>query len=154
MDYDPEVISYQQLLDVFWENHNPFSQSFSRQYAAILFFHGPEQEKQARDSAARLEKEKGRNIKTKILPFSEFYMAEDYHQKYALKGDRLIFGEFAKIYPEEGDLVASTAAARLNGYLGGSGNAEQLKRELPLLGLSPEAQKRLQRLFPSTSFSE
>jgi len=149
VDYDPEVVSYNQLLDVFWENHNPFSQSFSRQYAAILFFHGSEQEKQARDSAARLEEENGRKVQTKISRYSEFFMAEDYHQKYALRGDRVILGEFVQIYPDEVDLVASTAAARVNGYLGGNGNADQLKRELPLLGLSPETQKRLIRLLPS-----
>ncbi|MFA5673556.1 MAG: hypothetical protein WCS47_05910 [Thermovirgaceae bacterium] len=53
------------------------------------------------------------------------------------------------LFPLEEDLVASTAAARANGYLGGYGTLEQLDRELPMLGLSPEGQKLLRELFLS-----
>lgn len=148
VDFDPSVISYEQLLDVFWKSHNPFSGSFSRQYAAILFFHDPVQQKAASDYAARLETENGRRVLTEIIPYKEFFMAEDYHQKYYLKGNRDIYGEFQAIYPEEKDLVGSTAAARVNGYLGGNGTREQMEKELPLLGLSKDAQDVLRRLLP------
>lgn len=151
VDYDPDVISYEQLLDVFWKNHDPFSGSFSRQYAAILFFHGPMQKKAATDYAARLGIAKGRSVLTEIIPFREFFMAEDYHQKYYLKGNRAIYDEFQTIYPEEEDLVGSTAAARVNGYLGGNGTHEQMEKELPLFGLSYVAQNVLRRLLPWSS---
>lgn len=149
MDFDPAVISYEQLLDVFWENHDPFSGSFSRQYAAILFFHDTDQEKAARESVASQERDKGGKVLTDIVPYREFFMAEDYHQKYYLKGNSLIYNEFRTMYPDGNDLVSSTAAARVNGYLGGNGNPEQIRDELPLLGLSPDVQRRLKNLFPS-----
>lgn len=142
------MISYEQLLDVFWKNHDPFSRSFSRQYAAVLFFHDPEQQKAASDYAAKIEAERGRRVQTEIIPFREFFMAEDYHQKYYLKGNRGIYGEFRAMYPEEEDLVRSTAAARVNGYLGGNGTREQMERELPLMGLSPEAMELLRKFLP------
>ena len=148
MDFDPAVISYEQILDAFWKNHNPFSGSFSRQYAAILFFHDPAQKKAAADYAARLEIENGRRVLTEIIPYKEFFMAEDYHQKYYLKGNRRIYDEFRTIYPEEEDFVGSTAAARINGYLGGNGTREQMERELPFLGLSKDAQNVLRKLLP------
>jgi len=149
VDYDPEIVSYEELMNIFWNGHDPFSKPFSRQYAAILFYHDQFQEKAARDHVARLEKEHGRKVQTEVVPFRDFYMAEDYHQKYYLKGTPAVYGELQKIYPGENDLVASTAAARINGYLGGNGSLGQLRKELSLLGLSPEGQKQIEWLFHS-----
>lgn len=151
MDFDPDVISYEQLLDVFWKEHNPFAGSFSRQYASIIFFHDPMQQKAAVNYASRLERENGRRIMTEIIPFEEFFLAEDYHQKYYIKGNSAIHDEFRKIYPEERDIVDSTAAARVNGYLGGNGTRKQMEKELPLLGLSTDVQKILPRFLPLNS---
>jgi methionine-S-sulfoxide reductase len=148
VDFDPAVITYEQLLDVFWSSHDPFATSYSRQYAAILFFHDSFQHKTATEYAARLETEEGRRILTEVIPFKDFFVAEDYHQKYYLKGNRVIYDEFRAIYPEEDDLVGSTAAARVNGYLGGNGNRGQMEKDLPLLGLSHEAQNLMRRFLP------
>lgn len=72
-----------------------------------------------------------------------FYPAEDYHQKYYLqKHDRLL-ADLQMRYPRFTDLVASTAAARLNGYLGCFGARKQFQGDLGLLGLSHAAQNRL-----------
>jgi hypothetical protein len=70
-------------------------------------------------------------------------MAEDYHQKYSLRQTRDLLQEFTTIYPAEADLVASTAAARMNGYLAGHGSREQLQGEIDRLGLSPAGRTRL-----------
>ncbi len=142
------------MLEVFWSSHDPCSGSSSRQYAAILFFHDADQEKAARESVASQERDKGGKVLTEIVTYREFFMAEDYHQKYYLKNDRLIYDEFRSIYSDGKDLVSSTAAARVNGYLGGNGSPEQIRDELPLLGLSPDVQKKLKSLFPSIGSSE
>ncbi|KUK62808.1 MAG: Peptide methionine sulfoxide reductase MsrA [Synergistales bacterium 58_81] len=149
VDFDPLVVSYGELLAEFWKGHDPFAMSFRRQYASILFFHDPDQEQTDLEQAAELEKKSGRKVRTEIRKLERFYPAEDYHQKFALKGTPAIYDEFRGLFPREEDLVASTAAARANGYLGGYGTLEQLDQDLPMLGLSSESQKLLRELFLS-----
>lgn len=87
--YDPEVISYQELLKIFWENHDPTQLNrqgpdAGAQYRSVIFFHTPEQEVLARKSKEELERS-GRfknKIVTEIVPASSFYRAEEYHQQY------------------------------------------------------------------------
>lgn len=137
--YDPSVIPYTQLLELFWSHHDPFSGAFSRQYRAVLFYHDEEQRRLGEDSLRGMEAGRGKAVMTAIEPAGPFYSAEEYHQKYYLQGDRGIFDEMRAIYPHFEDLVASTAAARVNGFLGGWGSDEEVRRVLPLLGLSDGA---------------
>ena len=81
-----------------------------------------------------------------MIPLTEFYLAEDYHQKHRLRSDRDLMNEFKAMYPAEEDFVNSTAAARINGYLDGYGTLEDLLAELPGLGLSPAAGKKLMEI--------
>jgi peptide-methionine (S)-S-oxide reductase len=92
VEYDPSKISYEQLLNVFWENHDPTTlnrQGPDRgtQYRSAIFFHTPEQETQAKDSKEAWDKSgRFRNkIVTQIVPAPAFYQAEDYHQQYLEK---------------------------------------------------------------------
>jgi peptide-methionine (S)-S-oxide reductase len=64
-------------------------------------------------------------------------LAEDYHQKYHLRQQRNLMQEFKGIYPQNDDFVNSTAAARVNGYLGGYGSPQELEAVIDQLGLSP-----------------
>lgn len=90
--FDPTQISYDQLLNVFWENHDPTQVNrqgpdFGTQYRTAIFFHSPEQEKQARASKEALEKSHkfSKPIATQIVAAPTFYEAEDYHQQYLEK---------------------------------------------------------------------
>jgi peptide-methionine (S)-S-oxide reductase len=92
VDYDPSKVSYDKLLNVFWENHdatqlNRQGPDFGTQYRSGIFYHSPEQEQEARDSKAKLEKSDrfSRPIVTQIVPATTFYEAEDYHQQYLEK---------------------------------------------------------------------
>ena len=145
VDYDPKKISYSQLLDFFWEAHDPGSRVWSRQYMNAVFYHNETQRQLAEQSKAALEKKSGRTVRSKILPVNTFYMAEEYHQKYMLKGDSELSKEMTKIYPKSKDFINSTAVARLNGYVGGFGNKEQLGREIDSLGLSAHGRQRLEK---------
>ena len=87
--YDPARVTYEQLLDVFWDNHDPTQ--LNRQgpdvgdnYRTVIFFHSPEQEKAALASKERLEQEGRykRPIVTQVVPAETFWEAEDYHQQY------------------------------------------------------------------------
>ena len=88
--YDPSKIGYDKLLDVFWHNIDPTVKDrqfcdFGGQYRTAIFYHNEEQKKLAEGSKKAVEKELGGAIYTQIVPASEFYRAEDYHQDYAKK---------------------------------------------------------------------
>jgi peptide-methionine (S)-S-oxide reductase len=92
VEYDPSQVSYEELLNVFWENHDPTQLNrqgpdVGAQYRSAIFFHTPEQEAAARASKEALERSGRykRPIVTEITPASEFYRAEDYHQQYLEK---------------------------------------------------------------------
>ena len=92
VDYDPEIVSFEDLLDIFWQNHNPTTlnrQGPDRgtQYRSAVFYHNPEQQEAAEASKRRLEGSNrySRPIVTAIVPATSFYRAEEYHQKYFKK---------------------------------------------------------------------
>ena len=92
VEYDPSKISYKQLLDIFWNNHDPTTLNrqgpdVGIQYRSAIFFHSPEQEKEARESKDALDRsgKYGKKIVTQIVPATEFYKAEEYHQQYYQK---------------------------------------------------------------------
>lgn len=143
VDYDPARISYGQLLDRFWEEHDPTVQAYSVQYRAAVFCRDDEQCREAEASRMRVEDSLGRPVVTAILPFTGFTPAEAYHQKFYLTQVPALHDEARAHYPDPGAFVASTAVARLNGYVGGNGSLEQLRGELDLLGLSPEGRRAL-----------
>ena len=143
IDYDPTRVSYAELLDVFWNSHSPTSRPWSRQYMSIIFYHNDEQKRLAMETRDREAARTDAEIFTEIVPFSEFYLAEDYHQKYRLQQVPELMQDFEDMYPDAGDFVNSTAAARVNGYLGGHGTFEGLQAEIDSLGLSPAGREKL-----------
>lgn len=143
IEYDPARISYQELLDIFWNSHNAARPSLSVQYKSIIFYHDEEQKRLAFESKAREKEKRNANIYTEMVPYSKFYLAEDYHQKYYLSNVPDLKKELTAIYPDVNDFVNSTAVARINGYVGGNGNVATLHREIDSYGLSPAAKQRL-----------
>lgn len=143
IDYDPSKISYRDLLSVFWDSHNPVFRPVSQQYASIIFYHNEEQKALAEETKSELEARRGHTIYTLIVPFSRFYLAEDYHQKYYLRQDSRLAKDFEAIYPDVEDFISSTSAARVNGYLGGYGDTETLQNDIDSFGLSEGGKKRL-----------
>ena len=146
IDYDPTQISYEQLLDEFWNGHSPTARPYSRQYASFIFYHNETQKELAQQTQSQQEIEWQKETSTEIMPVGTFYWAEDYHQKYRLRNSPALMAEFNALYPSNEDFVNSTAAARVNGYLGGHGSCEQLEVEIDDLGLSSEGQERLERM--------
>src|SRR5262245_63021160 len=87
---------------------------------------------------------RARGITAPIITGARFHLAEDYHQKYYLRHDTLLMRELADYSPRQ--LVDSTVAARLNGYVAGKGSASQLREELASFGLSAAGNAHLERL--------
>jgi peptide-methionine (S)-S-oxide reductase len=88
--YDPEVITYEELLEVFWRNIDPLDGGGQfcdrgQQYTTAIFYHNEEQRRRAEESKEQLadsERFGPRQIQTDIRPLEEFYRAEEYHQNY------------------------------------------------------------------------
>ena len=92
VEYDPSKISYDKLLEVFWENHDPTQVNrqgpdWGTQYRSAIFFHSPQQQKEALASKESLENAHrySKPIATQIVPAVTFYPAEEYHQQYLEK---------------------------------------------------------------------
>lgn len=90
--YDPAGITYDELLKVFWENHDPTTLNrqgpdVGTQYRSAIFYHSPQQETAARASKDRLDRSGAyrRPVVTQIVPAAQFWEAEEYHQRYLEK---------------------------------------------------------------------
>lgn len=89
ISYDPDKISFDELLEVFWETHDPTTLNrqgadVGTQYRSVIFYHNEEQQKLAEEYKVKLEKAEifDDPIVTEISPFTKFFAAEDYHQNY------------------------------------------------------------------------
>jgi peptide-methionine (S)-S-oxide reductase len=138
--FDPARTSYRDLLDVYWAGFRPKHKSWGDQYRNAIFVEDEEQRREAEDYKQQLEASSGDRLQVSIEPAGRFWSAEDYHQKYYLRGDRDLMREFRAMYPDEQGFVDSTAAARVNGFLGGYGDP---RADLDRLGLSIEGQHRV-----------
>lgn len=148
MDYDPKVISYRDLLGIFFMSHTPTHAPYSVQYRSAIFYRTEDERAAAEEAIARASATAGR-IYTAVERFTSFHSAEGYHQKYTLRRYADLMGEFRRMFPGERDFVDSTAVTRVNGWLSGCATADQLEAELPLTGLSEQAQAAvLQRAMP------
>ena len=94
VDYDPQEVSYEELLKIFWSNHNPTTLNrqgpdIGIQYRSAVFFHTPEQKRLAMEMKEKLNPQARKkfqsDIVTEIKPASDFYRAEEYHQQYFAK---------------------------------------------------------------------
>ena len=98
VEYDPSKVSYEELLEVFWNNHDPTTPNrqgwdVGTQYRSAIFYHSPEQKAAAQASKEKAQERFKKPIVTEITPASEFYRAEEYHQRYLEKrrGARFAF---------------------------------------------------------------
>jgi peptide-methionine (S)-S-oxide reductase len=147
VEYDPSVISYGELLDVFWGSHDTRERPWKRQYMSVIFTRNEEQRDLAIRARSR-EAARGKGkIYTEIRPATRFHQAEEYHQKYMLRGNTELMKECEAMYPSFRDFLASTAVTRVNGYVAGNGTCDSLRRELDGLGLSPAGRKRLEDIL-------
>lgn len=133
---------------MFFSSHSPTQPAYSTQYRSAIFYRDDEERRAAERAIDRLQATVG-TVHTAVEPFTRFWRAEDYHQKYRLRRYRDVAAEFHAMYPEDRDFVDSTAVARVNGWFDGCGGRLQVERDLPLTGLSQAAQDEVRaRAFP------
>ncbi|XP_024085857.1 peptide methionine sulfoxide reductase isoform X2 [Cimex lectularius] len=142
IDYDPKMIQYETLLDIFWQNHDPTAKS-KLQYTSFIFYHDQEQKELAEKALEQQQKLYSKPVVTVIRPATKFYDAEDYHQKYRLQQHPWL----CEAISCKGSLLkTSYVAARLNGYVIGCGGVAQFESELPILGLDEKTGEYVRKL--------
>ncbi|MCS7459171.1 peptide-methionine (S)-S-oxide reductase MsrA [Paenibacillus doosanensis] len=131
VDFSPALISLEDLLELFWNHHNPvnINDYKGRQYRSLVLCRDKEQEAAALRVAA-VRKERGMaEPDTELAPLREFYPAEDRHQKYYLKRFPDAMDKLGTLYTPQ-ELQQSTLAARLNGLAKGYTNLARIKEEI------------------------
>ena len=111
--YDPGRVSYEKLLDIYFANVDPFDaqgqfidKGFS--YTLAIFYTDPEEKEKAAARIARIEADSGKKVQVELLPYKNFYEAEEYHQDYYLKNPEA----FAKEMKESGRMAAREQAKK------------------------------------------
>jgi methionine-S-sulfoxide reductase len=134
--FDPEQVTYSQLLDHFWSHHNARTRPIFRQYASAIFTVDAEQERLAKEVRERRRAQGGSDpLLTAIKPLERFYPADPGHQKYYLSQDPELLAEM----PRDGDAKMQTRlATKLNALIGHEGDRAALKASLEELGLADE----------------
>jgi len=126
IEYDPTVIDFAKIVDIFFEEHDPSAQ-FKAQYMSVIFCQDDSQKETAQKKLEAAQGKSRKKIVTQIRPKTPFYPAELYHQKYRLQCNKEVMKLAAKAGVK--DVITSHVAARINGYLGGQGSLEQLQSE-------------------------
>ncbi|MDQ0062214.1 peptide-methionine (S)-S-oxide reductase MsrA [Paenibacillus harenae] len=126
--YDPVSITLGQLLRLFWDNHNPYNINDykGRQYRSLLIYHHESQ----LDAIHSVLKERETSPDTEIVQHTQFWPAEDRHQKYYLHRYPQAVVALSGLYAAHEELVGSTVAARLNGLAKGYTNLSRLREEI------------------------
>lgn len=148
LEYDPNRTTYSDLLTRFWKDHDPTA-LHKAQYMSAIFYHDEEQKKLAEQTRNEHQKTLRRPIVTKILPAKRFYDAEDYHQKYLLRQKPSLLKSLGLNSVE---LINSSVAARLNGYMGGYGSLKDFEAEVDDLKITDAQADMVRKIISSRRF--
>ncbi len=141
IDFDPQTITYSQMLAHFWSAHSPWHPMRGMQYRNVLLVENESQKQTAEASKAALEAKENRLVQTRIETLGHFTRAENYHQKYALRRHTEMAREYLDALGDGDSFTDSTATMRLNAYLAGYGDLEQIAKDTPHLGLSQKNER-------------
>lgn len=143
IDYDEEIITYDELLDIFWKNDICKVKYSKVQYRSLILYNDEKEKMEALKSKDEKEKNENMSIYTDIESIGEFYSAENYHQKYYLQSLRTVSDEIKRSCENFSEFIDSRIAGRLNGYIKGYGSMNMLKEDLKTDLLSDKSKKRL-----------
>lgn len=143
--YDSNVIKYKDLLKILKSTYNSSYASVMKQYASIIFYQEEEEKKEAIEFLASLKKP---NF-TQIKKMSDFYLAENYHQKYYLQLNKELFKDIRSNFNSYEEALFSKTSSRINGYLTGKGNLKLFLSQEKELKISDKMKIRLKNIVES-----
>ena len=141
VDFDDDILTYQALMTMVWSLQDPTQQAWSEQYKYAVWTHSKEQQQVALRTGHDAAQRQGGTLRTLVQAASDFWRAEDYHQKYRLRQSRDLTAELVARQGSDRAMVNSTEAARLNGLLSGYGDAEESRLWLRALDLSEKSRE-------------
>ena len=144
IDFLPDQITYEELLEIVWSLHDPKRSPVNRQYASAIFYRSDQQRLIIKKTLETVHSQTLEDVDTMVIPLDRFYRAEDYHQKYQLRQSSRLNSFFQKHYSAE-KLVNSTVAARINGFLSGFGSRQLMDDEWKSYGLPDDWRNSLSR---------
>ncbi|GGA10325.1 methionine-S-sulfoxide reductase [Paenibacillus marchantiophytorum] len=149
IDFDPQKIKLDEIVDVFWQHHNPLNinEYKGRQYLSLALFRDENQLNIILDAMKRREEQGLGRPETAVNPFRTFDLAEERHQKYYLKRFPDAISKASTLYPTEESLLNSTLAARLNGLAKGFTNLERVIVDIRTWPISLEEQQAITELI-------
>jgi len=140
IDFDASVVTYDQLLALFWTNHTSTRTSDDRQYMSAIWCQNEEQLRAALGSKAKLAH--AARVTTVIEQISSWTNAEDYHQKFYLRSNQSLF---AALGIDGEELINSPTATKLNWYSNGNGTAEELDKDIKRWKTSSDKAKAIRK---------
>jgi len=134
IQYNPELLSLDEILTQFFDQHNTTREPYSIKYRSVLFYQNEEQKEKMYQKVEEMKQKYG-VIYTTVEPFEQFYEEGTRHQKYYLQRWKPVYKTWCQLHLGENSLVESTLAARLNGLSRGCGTLEEIQRQFqnPLL---------------------
>lgn len=133
IDFDPQRVSYDQLLEIFWTAHNPCRRPWSRQYMSAVFYAG-EAQREAIERTRKLYVGEDQTVHTEISKLDRFWVAEDYHQKYALRSDGELAAQVLGFFTSEAEFREAPVVTKLNAFCAGELSREDFDAELAKFG--------------------
>lgn len=131
IDFNPAIISYGEILELFWKGHHPNRKNYKgRQYMSLLLYHDKQQKNAIEQKKTALEKELHKEIQTEVSTYRGFTLAEERHQKYFLKRYPDAIKQLTELYPSFTAFNDATLTARLNSFVRGLGTMAGIKNEI------------------------
>jgi peptide-methionine (S)-S-oxide reductase len=118
VEYDPDAVSFETLVESAVDEHGPLRQPGKRQYQHVLFYETDDERETIEQRLAALDVPAG-DVETRVEPLSSFTLAETYHQKYHLRSKRAVLNAFEDAGYDDADVRESPAAAKLNAHVAG-----------------------------------
>lgn len=131
VDFNPDIVSYSDILYHFWHNHNPNRKKYrDREYISLVLYHDEQQKKVAWQTKRQLEEVRKEKMQTEISPYKRFTQAIERQQKWHIKRIPQAEEVLKSIYSSEKQFIDSVLVARLNSLAKGYGSIESVHQEI------------------------
>ena len=146
VDYDPEKISYEDLVNYYFSAYDATERPFSRRVHSVIYYRNENEKTIAQGVKGSLEKTLGRGVFTEVDAMEDFYLAEAEEQLLYLKVETSIYHELTQIFPDYEQQLLSILASKLNGHIAGYGTEDSLEELLKASSLSEASQLRMRQI--------